>query len=54
MLTTATLEQYAKECEEKDMNLAKEVAEDVLSRRFRMERYTASRNEKPSITYHSV
>lgn len=47
MLTVATLEQYARECEEKDTILAKEIAEDVLSRRFRMERHIVSHNEKP-------
>lgn len=47
MLTVATLEQYARECEEKDMNLAREIAEDVLSRRFRMERHMVFNNEKP-------
>ena len=33
MLTTAVLEQYAREC------AAKEVAQDVLSRRIRMEHH---------------
>ena len=39
MLTTAVLEQYAKECAEKDKIRAKEVVQDVLSRRIRMERH---------------
>lgn len=39
MLTTAVLEQYARECAEKDRIRAKEVAQDVLSRRIRMERH---------------
>lgn len=39
MLTTAVLEQYARECAEKDRIREKEVAQDVLSRRIRMERH---------------
>lgn len=39
MLTTEVLEQYAKECAEKDKIRAKEVVQDVLSRRIRMERH---------------